>query len=264
MLMNGTCVAEYHYTFFDASTTHPPTTVPHRPITPFPVSANVPALPPSVNRLELDVFNFYSPDPITNAPTPMEVWIGSIGPLAIRIQPTNTQPYNTHFDVTTAQSLEPVDSHDGSNLPPHGQDPGAPPNLTINRVPPNITSISVELPTPHEILNAILQRDADGMTIPAPAGATASGSPSSASPTPGGSRPPAPGTRSSSFTGREGENAPFSALSGRSLPIFFVRPYDRVGYMSGYSLVCESLFNGPALHGTGPDVSQTTWVFRVV
>ena len=44
----------------------------------------------------------------------------------------------------TVQSLEPVDSHTGSNLP-HGQDPGAPPNLTINHVPPNITSISVEL-----------------------------------------------------------------------------------------------------------------------
>ena len=256
--------AEYHYTFFDASTTHPPTAVPLRPITPFPVSANVPALPPSVNRLELDVFNFYSADPITNSPIPMEVWIGSIGPLTIRVQPTNTQPYSAHFDMTTGQSLESVDSQAGSTLP-HGQDPGAPPNLALSRVPPNITSISVELPALQDVLNAILQRDADGMTIGAPGRAGTSGSPSSASPTPGGSRP-ALATRSSSFSGREGESVPFSpTLSGRSLPIFFVRPYDRVGYMSGYSLVCESIFTGPLPHGAGPDASQpTAWAFRVV
>src|SRR5260370_41051060 len=53
------------------------------------------------------------------------------------------QDYMSHH-VCSTQSLEPVDSHTGSNLP-HGQDPGAPPNLTINHVPLNITSILVEL-----------------------------------------------------------------------------------------------------------------------
>ncbi|KAF8343169.1 uncharacterized protein EI90DRAFT_3143557 [Cantharellus anzutake] len=256
-------IAEYHYTFFDASTTHPPSIVPHRPITPFPVSANVPALPPSVNRLELDVFNFYSPDPITGAPIPMEVWIGTVGPLTVRIQPASTPPYNAQFDMT-GHSLGPVDSHAGPSLS-HGQDPGATPNLAMHRVPPNLTSISVDLPTPQDVLNAIMQRDADGLTIPGPTRARGSGSPSSSSPAPSGSRP-APGTHSASFPVRESDAMPFSpALSGRSLPIFFVRPYDRVGYMSGYSLACESIYAGPLPHGTGAEASQpAAWGFRVI
>lgn len=53
-------------------------------------------------------------------------------------------------------------------------------------------------------------------------------------------------------------------MTGRAaLPILFVRPYDLVGYMTGYSIACENVFSGNGMGDPGLTGAQG-WTLRVV
>ncbi|KAF8585559.1 hypothetical protein K439DRAFT_1632565 [Ramaria rubella] len=76
-------ISKFQYTFFDASGHNTP--VPNVPITPFPTLFTAPAYRPAPHTIELTVSNFFYHHPDTHAHTPLEVWLGNLGPLRQRI-----------------------------------------------------------------------------------------------------------------------------------------------------------------------------------
>src|SRR6266404_1988588 len=76
-------VAKFQYTFFDAL--GPSNTIPELPVTPFPTLFTAPVYRPANNALELTVSNFFYENPKSRTQTPLDVYLGSIGPLRTRI-----------------------------------------------------------------------------------------------------------------------------------------------------------------------------------
>ncbi len=56
------------------------------------------------------------------------------------------------------------------------------------------------------------------------------------------SRPPSNGEGSQSREGSNGASPPHPSITGRSLPLLFIRAYDGVGYHSGRTIACENVF----------------------
>jgi recombining binding protein suppressor of hairless len=52
-------------------------------------------------------------------------------------------------------------------------------------------------------------------------------------------------------SGTPGAVPPASAVSGRSLPLLFIRPADGIGYHSGRSIVCENIMQNLTINALG-------------
>lgn len=159
--------------------------------------------------MELTVSNFFYEDPKTRTQMPLDVYLGSLGPLAHRV-------YQAHS-------------------------PELPVNAGIDGVRgyvqagPMHTIVVVDLPPLEDIIKA----------LEAEAGAD--------------------GHSPSSDVASQRNGGPSPSLSGRSLPLLFIRGADGVGYHSGRTVACENLFQSHGLDlasapGSGGSSIDTNWL----
>lgn len=80
-------ISKFQYTFFDAFSQN--NTVPESPITPFPTLFTAPTFRPGPHTLELTVSNFFYHDAKTHQQLPLDVYLGSLGPLRLRAYQTS-------------------------------------------------------------------------------------------------------------------------------------------------------------------------------
>ena len=239
--------AKFQYTFFDAL--GPSNTIPELPVTPFPTLFTAPVYRPANNALELTVSNFFYENPKTRTQTPLDVYLGSIGPLRTRIYQTPlpgpltnvspfVQPLTPPVEASAAGTVEPQPSSNGgsTSVPP------IPPRYIS--AGPLHTIVVVEMPPLADVINALKEDvvpPVDEAEDRLERGGNAQES-------------------------REGERdsgiAPAvvpQQLAGRSLPLLFIRALDGVGYHSGRTIACENVFENMSLNviGGGPGGSPS-------
>ncbi|KAI0361304.1 hypothetical protein OH77DRAFT_1391043 [Trametes cingulata] len=213
-------ISKFQYTFFDAFGLN--NNVPEMPITPFPTLFNTPAYRSQSNTLEMTAANFFYEDPKTRHQTPLDVYIGNIGPLRLRLY--NNTPATMDGQFNPSQAFIPV-----PHLPGQPQVPVFADNLEDRRgMQPSVMAIPnrnmhclivVELPPVADILKA-LREDA----LPANGSASAGDS----------SQSDASGNRTSDL---------MRDIAGRSLPLLFIRSYDGVGYHSGRVIAADNVLH---------------------
>ncbi|PCH33857.1 hypothetical protein WOLCODRAFT_22297 [Wolfiporia cocos MD-104 SS10] len=201
-------ISKFQYTFFDAFGQN--NQIPAIPITPFPTLFTAPLhrVEQDLEILELTASNFFYEHPTTRAVEPLDVYLGPIGPLRTRV-----------FQAAPIGGKSPMIPPFIATAPNEGQlrigttaiTTGTFPHPSMNHtvLGPLHTIVMVELPSKGEVLKA-LEEDA----IPAASEV-------------------ADGSRLQSKADR---------LSGRSLPLLFIRAYDGIGYHSGRAMTCEYLF----------------------
>lgn len=278
-LDNIISLAKFQYTFFDASGHNTP--VPSVPITPFPTLFTAPAYRPAPHTIELTVSNFFYQHPETHAHTPLEVWLGGLGPLRQRIFQatppgplTSVSPYAIPSGgpisgdaINIAEAGPSGNSHHSGDTP---QTIVAPPRFVPSG--PLHTIIIVDLPPMNEIVKSLQDGvislaagAAEAARMMAPASTTRSpsldrdrrsearngvtpdhrsdGGPSSG---------PSVATEGSSshahhpsLSGLEDVQGPEHGgpLPGQSLPLLFIRGSDGMGYHSGRSIACDHTFH---------------------
>ncbi|TDL28716.1 hypothetical protein BD410DRAFT_811780 [Rickenella mellea] len=236
-------ISKFQYTFFDALGNN---NIPEMPITPFPTLFTAPVYRPTNHQVELTVSNFFYENPKTGQHSPLEVWLGDIGPL-------NQQVYRTSppGPLTNISSFVHNNSHgpilaDGS---PGQIDPSAvamsgdPPIAPAPRyMPPGPlhTIVIVDMPPISDIVKT-LQGDANRLQNGHPTRADGK----------------ADGEASSSH------EVPTMSIAGRTLPLLFIRGVDGIGYHSGRTIACESIFQGIDLHNAstaGPNAPDAAWL----
>ncbi|TCD69940.1 hypothetical protein EIP91_005529 [Steccherinum ochraceum] len=220
-------ISKFQYTFFDAFGQND--TVPTIPITPFPTLFTAPAYRPANNTIELTVANFFYAEPKTGIQTPLDVYVGNLGPLQHRLyQATPHGPLTSISSFVQSVSLAetaPNEVHHVGNVPP--VNPVAPLGSRYQPPGPIHTIVVVEMPQIEDMIKA-LEED------PAPPDSDASDK----------SRGSPNGDSSPSKTDTQ-------AIAGRSLPLLFIRPSDGVGYHSGRAIACENVFQTMDLAGMG-------------
>ncbi|KAF9569870.1 hypothetical protein CPC08DRAFT_677768 [Agrocybe pediades] len=211
-------ISKFQYTFFDAFGQN--NNIPELPITPFPTLFTAPIYRPNTNSVELTVSNFYYTDPTTRQQTPLDVYLGNLGPLPLRVYQASPSGAAIEAVNFTINGLG-----DESLLPPnvvmiknyaHAQPLHA---VAVVEMPPLTEVIKAleddALPTPHAAANgnkaANNNDDAEGSSAPPP--------------------------------------VPIPSIAGRSLPLLFIRPTDGVGYHSGRTIACENVFQTMELGG---------------
>jgi len=220
-------ISKFQYTFFDAFSQND--TLPGVPITPFPTLFTAPAYRPANNTIELTVANFFFNDPKTNIQTPLDIYVGNLGPLRHRLyQATPHGPLTSISPFVQSVSMaetSPTEIHHVGNVPP--VNPGAP--LGSNYQPPGPlhTIVVVEMPPIEDMIKALEE----------------------------GLNPPSNGDANKSGSSPNGDGAPSKpdahSIAGRSLPLLFIRPSDGVGYHSGRAIACENVFQAMDLAGMG-------------
>lgn len=187
------------------------------PITPFPTLFTAPVYRQANNTIELTVANFFYTDPSTGAHTPLDVYLGNIGPLRHRVYQatppgplTNISPFVNRTGGNVMDNTEPVPSSPTS--------PIAPPRFSAG---PLHAIVIVEMPALADVIKA-LEEDA---------------LPTGSDDAPSSSRP-SPPTDNAQPNGA----LPPPSIAGRSLPLLFIRPVDGVGYHSGRTIACENVF----------------------
>jgi len=209
-------ISKFQYTFFDAFGQN--NTIPEMPITPFPTLFTPPAYRQASNSIELTVANFFYSDPTTGAHTPLDVYLGNLGPLQHRIYQASPPGPLTN--------ISPFVNRTGGNIM-DGPD-AAPSSPTSPMHAPRFTAgplhaiVVVEMPPLADVIKA-LEEDA------LPAGSDEA---------PSNSRPSPPADE----TKPNGGPHAHAAIAGRSLPLLFIRPTDGVGYHSGRTIACENVF----------------------
>lgn len=180
---------------------------------------------------------------------------------------------------TVADTAAPSGTDEAGNppLPGTGRHTSLDPPGTRRTTDP-VMIVSVEMPPMTTILQAIRDLSSPAVNGAAPIAtdsATSTGGSNntaagpSTAPSPGntpanqGSHfvlpPPQPGGANAPGAVRQG-----GMMGGRAvLPIIFVRPFDYVGYMTGYSIACENVFSGNGMGDPGLTGSQG-WTLRVV
>lgn len=176
-----------------------------------------PVYRPPNNTVELTVSNFFYEHPTTRQQTPLDVYLGNLGPLRIRVyQPAPPGPLTA---VGPFMSTSP-----GS--PAHPAEPNLQPVI-----PSALHSIViVEMPPLTDVIKAL---EDDALPTSNSHG-DSKGPPSEGSNGEGSSAPQRP---------------PIQAIAGRSLPLLFIRASDGVGYHSGRTIACENVFQGMDLGG---------------
>lgn len=210
-LYSHECAAKFQYTFFDAFSQN--NSVPESPITPFPTLFTAPTFRPGAHTLELTVSNFFYHDFKTNTQLPLDVYLGSIGPLRLRAYQTSPPgPLTTvspHMHNLSPLAAGPSGAQ--SELP------GLPP--TERRYVGDYlhTVVVVDLPPMVDIV-AALDDEEDERNV------------------------------ESHGPGQKVKPPP---VSSRTLPLLFIRSADGVGYHSGRTVTCENAFHNVDL-GTIP------------
>ncbi|KAJ6519712.1 hypothetical protein C8R45DRAFT_952452 [Mycena sanguinolenta] len=215
-------ISKFQYTFFDAFGQN--NTIPDMPITPFPTLFTAPVYRQANNTIELTVANFFYADPATGAHTPLDVYLGNLGPLRHRVyQATPPGPLTT---------ISPFINRTGGNIMDTAEATPTSPSPATPRFGngPLHAIVIVEMPSVAEVIKA-LEEDA----LPASADGAPSGSRTS---------PPSDNTQSN--------GALASSIAGRSLPLLFIRPVDGVGYHSGRTIACENVFQSLEMGANPP------------
>ncbi|KZT75131.1 hypothetical protein DAEQUDRAFT_807376 [Daedalea quercina L-15889] len=220
-------ISKFQYTFFDAFGQN--NKIPDLPITPFPTLFTAPRYVPNTDYnaqpprelLELTAANFFYHNPATATVEPLDVYIGPLGPLRTRIFQATHAPFSGTVQPFIATAAV------------QGQLKFVPTAGTLTDVShsppvhgPLHTLVLVELPPKGDVLKA-LEEDA------------------------------AP----SSSENDSAANKPRSRveiITGRSLPLLFIRSYDGVGYHSGRAVACEYLFKDMNLETAGGE--KRTWI----
>lgn len=219
-----THLAKFQYTFFDAF--GPNNSIPEKPITPFPTLFTTPVYQPTRSHaLDMTVSNFYYAHPKTQQLTPLDVYLGNIGPLPYSVYPDKFSPLTTISPFV----------HSGPNANDGPSSGGVSDSSLGSRY---ITSghthtmLIVDLPPLADVIKAI-EDEPSSAVDDREGGATASRSRDAGPPR--------------SVSDREdsgiGTIAAPQHLAGRSLPILFIRSADGVGYHSGRSVAVENLFS---------------------
>jgi recombining binding protein suppressor of hairless len=212
------------------------------PITPFPTLFTTPVYRQQGHVIELTISNFFYEDPKTHTQVPLDVYLGNLGPLRHRVYQASP-PF-----------VQPMPGPGEAVLSEGGA--GAPTGMRyVPPVPtgPIHTIVIVEMPPIAEVLKA-LEEDA------LPASGEGSTTQTEGNRESKGSVPPIP-----------------IPHEPRSLPLLFIRPVDGVGYHSGRTIACESVFsnldlgNGPSNGAPGIDTNWLTaaaadgaWTLRVL
>lgn len=222
--------AKFQYTFFDAF--GPNNNIPEKPITPFPTLFTTPVYQPTRSHaLDMTVSNFYYVHPKTGAHTPLDVYLGNIGPLPFSVYPDKFSPLT---------SISPfVHSHGpGQNGGPSTEVAESPLGSRYITSGHTHTMLIVDLPPLAEIMKAVEDESAEERES-------------------GSSR-----TRGDREDSGVVTIAAPQALAGRSLPLLFIRSADGVGYHSGRTVAIENLFQ--EMSGLGGDASgsgvETQWL----
>lgn len=212
------CIAKFQYTFFDAFGLN--NNVPELPITPFPTLFNTPVYRSQSNTLDMTAANFFYEHPKTRHQVPLDVYIGNIGPLRLRLY--NHAPTNQDVPFNPNQTFLPV--------PPNPENPDelvVPANTQEDRTYNSLVAVHnrnihalivVEMPPVADILKA-LREDA----VPPPGEVAGDSSQSDPS-----------GQRTGDLV---------RDIAGRSLPLLFIRSYDGVGYHSGRVVAADNVLH---------------------
>ena len=239
--------AKFQYTFFDAL--GPSNAIPELPVTPFPTLFTAPVYRPANNALELTVSNFFYENPKTRTQTPLDVYLGSIGPLRTRIYQTPLPGPLTNVSPFVQPLTPPVEAGAEGVVDPQPSTNGAP--TSVPPIPPRYitagplhTIVVVEMPPLADVINALKENvlppvdEAEGRAE----------------------------RGNGAQEAREGERDSGMApaivpqqLAGRSLPLLFIRALDGVGYHSGRTIACENVFENMSLNviGGGPGGSPS-------
>src|SRR3984957_6845484 len=238
--------AKFQYTFFDAFGQN--NNIPEMSITPFPTLFTAPIYRPANNTVELTVSNFFYEDTKTRAQTPLDVYLGNIGPLRRRVYQTtppgplaNVSPFMQSLTVP-----QPID-----NVGPSAehQAPGVLATSRYVQSAPLHTVIVVEMPPLVDVIKAL---EEDALPLPANTDVTGNGQQplSTNDSAPDGQQPP-----HSSDAG-----VPPPSIAGRSLPLLFIRASDGIGYHSGRTIACENVFQTMELTLPGSPANPDGWL----
>ncbi|KAH9175463.1 hypothetical protein EDB89DRAFT_1947179 [Lactarius sanguifluus] len=247
-------ISKFQYTFFDAL--GPSNTIPELPVTPFPTLFTAPVYRPANNALELTVSNFFYENPKSRTQTPLDVYLGSIGPLRTRIYQTPlpgpltnvspfVQPLTPPVETSASGAVDAPPSANGTST----SSPQIPPRYIS--AGPLHTIVVVEMPPLADVINALKE----DTLAPANEGEDR---------TEGGGN-----TSESREAERESGITPAivpQQLAGRSLPLLFIRSLDGVGYHSGRTIACENVFENMSLNvmsggpGSSPGGIDQGWL----
>jgi recombining binding protein (suppressor of hairless) len=244
-------ISKFQYTFFDAL--GPSNSIPELPVTPFPTLFTAPVYRPANNALELTVSNFFYENPKTRDQTPLDVYLGSIGPLRTRIYQTPLPGPLTNVSPFVQPLTPPVEAGASGSVDPQPSNgaPSSVPPITPRYITagPLHTIVVVEMPPLPDVIHA-LKED----TLP---------------PTDGGEdraergdgvQEPREGDRDSGIS----RAVVPQQVAGRSLPLLFIRALDGVGYHSGRTIACENVFENMSLNviggGGSPSGIDQSWL----
>lgn len=211
-------ISKFQYTFFDAFGQN--NNIPEVPITPFPTLFTAPLYRPANNTVELTVSNFFYENPSTRAQTPLDVYLGNLGPLQLRVYQTTPAGPLTTINPFLQPGAQVMDNMEAGSSTSSAQRfmPSAPLH----------TVVIVEMPPLPDVMKA-LEDDA--------------------LPTPELNKSHA--AENSNQEGTPVLPPPMPTIAGRSLPLLFIRASDGVGYHSGRTIACENVFQGIDLGGIG-------------
>ncbi|KAF8203134.1 hypothetical protein BJ912DRAFT_342730 [Pholiota molesta] len=199
-------ISKFQYTFFDAFGQN--NNIPEQPITPFPTLFTAPVYRPTNNTVELTVSNFFYEHPTTRQQTALDVYLGNLGPLHLRV-----------YQANPPGPMTPISSYMPGGTTMDGRDAPGSPNSPSRYIPsPLHTIVIVEMPPLADVIKAL---EDDALPSSPANGSKSANSESSSGP------PPPP---------------PMPSIAGRSLPLLFIRASDGVGYHSGRTIACENVF----------------------
>ncbi|KAJ3570872.1 hypothetical protein NP233_g4115 [Leucocoprinus birnbaumii] len=255
-------ISKFQYTFFDAFGQN--NNIPELPITPFPTLFTAPVYRPASNSIELTVSNFFYEDPNTRQQTPLDVYLGNLGPLRLRVYQTAAPGPLTNISpfVQSMPGPQGLEGAPGPSDPTAGSplSPTAPPRYMP--AGPLHTIVVVEMPPLQDIIKALEDESMPPHAHPHP------------EPPQGARQSPDAGATGSggSHEGRNGNGTlappppppPPAGMPTRTLPLLFIRAADGVGYHSGRTIACENVFQGVDLNAMaaansngGPPVDPT-------
>lgn len=191
------------------------------PITPFPTLFTAPVYRPANNTVELTVSNFFYEDPKTRTQTPLDVYLGNLGPLRHRIY--QATPPGPLTNISPFVQAIPGGEGPSDSTGPPSPTVGAPRYMASG---PLHTIVIVEMPPLADVIKAL---DQDAL----PPDVDGSGSNHHSPRSVDGSQP---------HDHRNGPSQPPLSIAGRSLPLLFIRASDGVGYHSGRTIACENVF----------------------